>query len=262
LACARKVGWFFKTASPPEEKKMKVLTVYANPNPKSFCHAVLERFSQGLAEAGHMNEVVDLYAMKFDPVLKLRDFTCWIDETTPLETLKGMIQSSSNGIQWFFAQRWLRNKGISDVVELIRSFRPKDVVEQQEKIAQAQALAIIAPVWFVGFPAILKGWIERVFTYGFAYSLTADGWQGEIKGRVPLFRHEKALIISTTLFNEKAYQAGLGESMKRLIDDFGFRYPGIKNVEHIYFYSVGSVDAATRQEYLQQAYCLGKEFAA
>jgi NAD(P)H dehydrogenase (quinone) len=49
--------------------------------------------------------------------------------------------------------------------------------------------------------------------------------------------------------------------MKRLMDDFGFRYPGIKNVEHVYFYSVGCVDLSVRQGYLQQAYCLGKEFA-
>ena len=53
----------------------------------------------------------------------------------------------------------------------------------------------------------------------------------------------------------------MGQAMKRLMDDFGFRYPGIKNVEHVYFYSVSAVEAATRQSYLQQAYCLGKEFA-
>ena len=44
---------------------MKILTIYANPSPKSFCHAILEQFSQGLADAGHSNEVVDLYAMRF-----------------------------------------------------------------------------------------------------------------------------------------------------------------------------------------------------
>jgi NAD(P)H dehydrogenase (quinone) len=240
---------------------MKVLTVYANPNPRSFCHAVLEQFSQGLADAGHTNEVVDLYAIKFDPVLKLRDYTNWINETTPIETLKEMIQSSSNRLQWFFAERWLRNKDISDVQKLVKRFRPRDVLEQQKMISEAQALAIITPVWFVGFPAILKGWIERVFTYGFAFSLKPEGWQGEIQGRIPLFKHQKALIITTTLFNEKAYQGGLGQAMKTLIDDFGFRYPGIKNVEHVYFYSVSAVDPATRQHYLQQAYCLGKEFA-
>jgi NAD(P)H dehydrogenase (quinone) len=178
-----------------------------------------------------------------------------------METLKEMVHSSSNRIEWFFAERWLRNKDIPDIVKLVRRLRPRDVVEQQKKIANAEALAIIAPVWFVGFPAILKGWIERVFTYGFAFSLKSEGWEGEMGGRVPLLKHKKALIISTTLFNEKAYEGGLGPAMKRLIDDFGFRYPGIKNVEHVYFYSVSAVGAATRQNYLQQAYCLGKEFA-
>jgi NAD(P)H dehydrogenase (quinone) len=239
---------------------MNILTVYANPNPRSFCHAILEQFSRGLKEAGHTNEVVDLYAIKFNPVLKLRDYANWINETTPIEVLKDMVHSSANAIEWFFAEKWLRNKSASDVARLVKSLGPRDVREQQRKIAQAQGLAIIAPVWFVGFPAILKGWIERVFTYGFAFNLTPEGWHGEISGRIPLFKHDKALIISTTLFNEKAYQGGLGQAMKRLIDDFGFRYPGIKNVEHVYFYSVGEVNTATRQDYLQQAYCLGKEF--
>jgi NAD(P)H dehydrogenase (quinone) len=244
-----------------EENQMKVLTVYANPNPRSFCHAILEQFSKGLKDAGHANDVVDLYAIRFNPVLKLWDYASWIDETTPMEYLKGMIQTSTNRFVWFFAERWLRNKSTSDIVKLVRPFKPRDVLKQQRKVAQAQALVIIAPVWFVGFPAILKGWIERVFSYGFAFSFKPEGWQGEMGGRMPLFKHEKALIISTTLFNEKAYEGGLGQAMKRLMDDFGFRYPGIKNVEHVYFYAVGAVDAATRQRYLQQAYCLGKEFA-
>ena len=138
---------------------MKVLTVYANPNPHSFCHAVLEQFSRGLKDAGHVNEVVDLYAIRFNPVLKLWDYASWIHETTPMEYLKAMIQSSTNRIVWFFAEKWLRNKDISDVARLVKWFRPKDVLEQQKKIAEAQALVIIAPIWFVGFSAILKGWI-------------------------------------------------------------------------------------------------------
>jgi NAD(P)H dehydrogenase (quinone) len=239
---------------------MKVLTVYANPNPRSFCHAILENFSQGLNDAGHTNEVVDLYAIRFNPVLKLLDFASWIDETTPMDYVKRMIQSSTNRFVWFFAEKWLRNKNISDVARLARLFRPRDVQDQQKKVATAEALAIIAPIWFVGFPAILKGWIERVFTYGFAFSFTLEGWQGEMGGRVPLFKHQKALIISTTMFNEKAYQGNIGQAMKKLMDDFGFRYPGIKYVEHVYFYSVSAVDAATRQHYLHQAYCLGKHF--
>jgi NAD(P)H dehydrogenase (quinone) len=39
---------------------MKVLIVYAHPNPKSFCHAVLKKFQSGLKAAGHTSEVIDL----------------------------------------------------------------------------------------------------------------------------------------------------------------------------------------------------------
>jgi NAD(P)H dehydrogenase (quinone) len=49
--------------------------------------------------------------------------------------------------------------------------------------------------------------------------------------------------------------------MTRLIDDFGFRYPGVKNVEHVYFYSVSAVGEEVRRSYLQEAYRLGKEFS-
>jgi len=131
---------------------------------------------------------------------------------------------------------------------------------QQAKVARAQALAFVAPVWFVGFPAILKGWIERVFTLGFAFKITPAAWEGDIGGRVPLLRHEKALILQTTLFDERAYQAGLADAMKVLVDDFGFRYPGIQKVERVYFHAVHGVDDATRRGYLEQAYRLGREF--
>jgi len=154
-----------------------------------------------------------------------------------------------------------RNKSPLEVVNLLRKRGPKDVREQQEKVARAQALVFISPVWFVGFPAILKGWIERVFTLGFAFSLTSAGWRGDIRGRLPLLKHDKALIINTTIFNEEAYQDGLGEAMKRLIDEFTLHYPGIRMVEHVYFYAVNMADEKTLQSYLERAYLLGKEFA-
>ena len=49
--------------------------------------------------------------------------------------------------------------------------------------------------------------------------------------------------------------------MTRIIDDWGLRYPGVKNVEHVYFYAVSVVDAETRRGYLERSYKLGKEFA-
>ncbi len=245
---------------------MKVLTIYANPNPKSFCHAILEQFTQGLKDAGHNSEVIDLYAIKFDPVIKTRDAPSWVNDSLPIEVIEKMdlkrqaIESMTNPFQKIAVKMVLRNKSTRNILKLAWKLRPKDIVEQQRKVAQAEGLAFISPIWFVGFPAILKGWIERVYTPGFAFGLSMDGWNGNLKGRIPLLKHEKVQIISTTLFNQEAYDAGLRESLKRLVDDFAFRYPGIKKVEHTYYYTVHGVDIETRKGYLQNAYKLGKEF--
>ena len=116
-------------------------------------------------------------------------------------------------------------------------------------------------MFWLHFPAILKGWFERVFAYGDAYGLTSEGWGGETKGRVPLLHHEKALVISTTLFKEEDYKADWEAPMGRIIDDWGLRYPGVKKVEHVYFYKATVADYETRRSYLERAYKLGKEFA-
>jgi NAD(P)H dehydrogenase (quinone) len=245
---------------------MKVLTVYAHPNPKSFCRAILGQFTKGLEEAGHVSEVVDLYAIRFDPVFRMRDFASYVHESIPLEILEQMnlkqrvLESAGGPIRRLIASRWLRNKDSLAVAKFIHDHRPKDVVAQWEKLRTAQGLAFIAPVFWLHFPAILKGWFERVFSYGDAYALTSEGWRGETKGRVPLLQHEKALVISTTLFKEEDYKADWEEPMARLIDDWGLRYPGVKKVEHVYFYGVPVVDGETRLRYLERAFTLGREF--
>lgn len=47
---------------------MKVLTIDAHHDPRSFCHAVLERFDAGPRDAGQATETVDLHAIGFDAV--------------------------------------------------------------------------------------------------------------------------------------------------------------------------------------------------
>jgi NAD(P)H dehydrogenase (quinone) len=245
---------------------MKVLTVFAHPNRKSFCHAVLRRFTEGLQAAGHESEVVDLYAIRFDPVFRTMDFASYVHESMPLEILEQMnlkqhvIDSAGGPLRRLVAERWLRSKDLPAVAKFIHAHRPKDVIAQWEKIKSAQGLAFIAPVYWLHFPAILKGWFERVFAYGDAYALTPVGWKGDANGRVPLLHHEKALVINTTLFSEKDYKTDWEFPMKRMIDDWGLRYPGVKKVEHVYFYGVPAVNADTRKGYLERAYILGKEF--
>ncbi len=246
---------------------MKVLTVIANPSPKSFCHAILERFNQGLMEAGHTNEVVDLYAIHFDPVFRRDDYASYVHESMPPEILEAMnlrqrvLDSAGNPVTRLAASVWLRNKTPVQIARFIHSHRPKDVIEQWEKLNNADGLAFISPVFWLHFPAILKGWFERVFSYGDAYALTADGWQGHASGRVPLLHHEKALVINTTLFSEGEYKAAWEKPMSRIIDDWGLRYPGVKHVEHVYFYRVAVADKETLRCYLDRAYQLGREYA-
>ena len=247
---------------------MRVLTVYAHPNPTSFCHAVLDRFTQGLADAGHTCEVVDLYAIKFNPVFSRDDYSFFAHESVPPELYdendlrRSIIAGAGGPMRRYAAKRWLRNKRLPEMLELIAKQRPKDVLAQQEKVAAADGLAFIAPIFWMNFPAILRGWVERVFTYGFVYTMTKDAWlQGDLSGRQPLLQHKKALIMTPTFFRESDYRdSGCGAAIERLVDDFGFRYPGIETVEHVYFYAVGAVDDATRQDYLQRAYRLGHEF--
>jgi NAD(P)H dehydrogenase (quinone) len=246
---------------------LKILTIYAHPNPKSFCHAVLQQFTRGLADAGHSNEVVDLYAIGFDPVLRDQDAPSWMDENVPQDILdranlkQELLDSAKGPLQRFLVKRWIGDKDARAIIRALREQRrPKDVLEQQRKVVRAEALVFISPVWFLGFPAILKGWFDRVFTLGFAFGLSAAGWRGDIAGRIPLLTHEKALIINTTIFNEETYQLGFGDAMKRLMDDWCLQYPGIKAVEHVYFYAVNGADDETRRNYLDRAYRLGENF--
>ena len=245
---------------------MKVLTVYAHHDPRSFCHQVLERFTAGLADAGHASQVVDLHAIGFDPVFRARDLASYIDAEVPLALLEKMdlrqraLDGCRGPVQRWLASRALRGKSPREVAALIRSHMPRDAREQQEKVSWADGLAFVAPVHFCNFPAILRGWIERVFTYGFAYGLTEAAWHGDVKGRLPLLRHKRALIMTSTLFDKAAYDAGVREAMDKLIDEWAFRYPGIENVEHVYFYAATAAPPETIRRYLEQAHQLGREF--
>lgn len=246
---------------------MKVLILYAHNNPHSFCHAVLERFCAGLAVAGHTYEVVDLYAIGFDPVVRAHDTPNWIDGSVPDDVLAYMrveetlYARAGSFVRRFLLKRWIGGLDARGIVKKIHaSGGPKDVAEQQAKVAAAQALVFIAPMYFVGFPAILKGWIERVFSLDFAFGLTPDGWRGDVNGRLPRLKHEKALIMQTTIFDERSYQAGLKDAIKVLVDEFCLRFPGIKQVEREYFYAVHGADDATRAGYLERAYERGRTF--
>lgn len=111
---------------------MKVLVVYCHPSKNSFTHTVKEAFIKGLEDAGCIYEVSDLYAEGFHPVM-----------------------SESEYIREGF---YRLDDSISD-----------DVLREQRRINNADVIAFIYPDFWTASPAMLEGWFQRVWTYGFAY---------------------------------------------------------------------------------------------
>ena len=244
---------------------MKVLIIYAHPNPMSFTHAILDNFVKGIKEAGHQFEVVDLYKTKFNPVFQDMDFAYFVDKDLPKDIFQQMdmramiVGLAGNPIKKFIAKLYIKNKTDDDLINLINSQKPKDVLQQQKKVAEADVLVFITQVFWMHFPAIVKGWMERVLTYGFAYKLNENGWKGDPDGRLPLLKIKKAIIMQPTFFNEKVYrEKGFKDAITKTIDDWSFKYPGINDVDHIFFHSIVSVSAETRKKYLEIAYLKGK----
>ena len=246
---------------------MKVLTVYAHNDRHSFCRGVLERFTAGLADAGHTNEVVDLYAIKFDPVFR--------------DQGRGQLHQRRH------PDRHPRTDGpratgaavlpraaptVPGITSHARQVAGRDRRHDPKPNAQGRARTTeegrrrgrvwrsSRPMHFCSFPSILKGWIDRVFTLDFAFGLTSEGWHGDINGRIPLLQHQRALIMTSTIFDEHAYDDGIRDAIGKVIDDWGFRYPGIEDVEHVYFYAATAAPPETINAYLDQAYQLGKDF--
>ena len=245
---------------------MHVLVVYAHPNPGSFTHAILEHVVKGLEDGGQSCKVNDLYAIGFDPVFSLHDAVQFAHESVPEELLDEMnpretvVDMAGGPIRRHLARRWLRGKSTYDIVRELAKHKPDDVREQQSLVAGADGLIFIAPVFWMGFPAILKGWFERVFAYGFAYTLDPQGWQGDLDGRQPLLSQEKALILTPTFFTEEEYDKGWRDAMDTVLSSWGLRMAGVGQAEHVYFYAVQAVGLEGRRAYLQEAYRLARDF--
>lgn len=62
-----------------------------------------------------------------------------------------------------------------DFIAMNQKMYLKDVQKQQDLIMESKNITFIFPLWWLNFPAILKGYIDRVFTYDFAYKVDDDG---------------------------------------------------------------------------------------
>ena len=127
-----------------------------------------------------------------------------------------------------------------------------DVVRYQQRILGADALAFIFPVWWFGLPAILKGFVDRVFQEGFAFRFTENG---KVQG---LLSHHKALVIGTAGASATAYRLfRFGRPLERTFGQWTLKMCGIRAVRYVLLYDVDNIDDAARARYLKKVRQLG-----
>lgn len=124
---------------------------------------------------------------------------------------------------------------------------PADIKAEQDLITWADTISFVYPTWWTGLPAILKGYIDRVFSYGFAYEVKDGAVAGLLKGK-------RVRLFSTTGTPDSIYDSnGMHDSMKQTQDAGIFRFSGIDDVEHLFFGAVPYVDDSVRKGYLAEA---------
>jgi NAD(P)H dehydrogenase (quinone) len=143
---------------------------------------------------------------------------------------------------------------IKDMSALEKGAVPKDIKKEQNYISKADTLIFISPIWWSAMPAILKGYIDRVFSLKFAYDITADG---EVKG---LLKGKKVFIVSTTGASKEDYEKmGAFKMMNMSMDMAIFQFSGMKVMGHKYFSSVPYISQQERRKMLKELRLLVKE---
>jgi NAD(P)H dehydrogenase (quinone) len=122
----------------------------------------------------------------------------------------------------------------------------KKVEDEQRLIREADVLIFIYPIWWFGMPAILKGYIDRVFTEGFAFSMDGERLAGLLQGK-------RVIIMNTTgASRDVLLRTGYEEAMRKMEDIGIFDFCGMRVFAHKYFYGVENVDEAARKKMLEE----------
>lgn len=134
----------------------------------------------------------------------------------------------------------------NDFTQFLQGKIPADIQKEQEFIRQADVLIFVYPVWWFHMPAVLKGYIDRIFSRGFAYDVV----DGTIKG---LLAGKRVYIINTTGGEQEAYaQFGYQNAIKTSVDAGIFSFCGMTVALHKYFHAVPTVTDAVRKQMLAE----------
>ena len=191
---------------------MRVLVLLAHPRQPSFTGALADSHAAGLAAAGHVVTRGDLTAERFEPRFGADDFG----------------QFNADG-----------------------PLPPrKNVAREQKRLEANEVLVLAFPVYWWSFPAILKGWIDRLFTEGWAYRFTPERVEG-------LLQLRKVVLLGSAGSTMKTYRRyGYHGAMQRSIGAGIFGYCGVADAELHVFPQVDSL-SQMRPRYLAKARQLG-----
>lgn len=206
---------------------MNVLIVHAHPEPHSFCNALKDVAVEELSALGHEVHVSDLYAMNFNPVASAEDF---------------LQRDNPDYLVYALEQR----------VALGSGTLATDIREEIRKIQAADLLILNFPIFWMSVPAMLKGWIDRVFVSGLFYGGKRVYDLGGMVGK-------RALVCTTLGGRDYMFGAdGLhGElygpaGMLRSVLQGSLGYVGMEVLEPFVAYHVPYVSDEVRQEMLRQ----------
>lgn len=164
------------------------------------------------------------------------------------ETLVSELQAKGHEVKVrdLYAMNFNPVLNVDDFNHYAQKQIPADVKAEQDGITWADHVVFLYPTWWIGMPAILKGYIDRVFTNGFAFSYTENGAEGLLKGK-------KALVIQTTgqpLDLLKQYN--LLSPMEVSVDHGILGFTGIEVITHQFFGGVPYSSDDDRKRMLEE----------
>ncbi len=203
---------------------MKVLLVFAHPEPRSFNGALRDVAIKELQDQGHEVRISDLYAISWKSELDRADFP-WL---TPDARFKPAAAS----------KKAFEADALTD-----------DVKAEIEKLLWADALILQFPLWWFAMPAILKGWVDRVYAYGFAYGVGehSDRRWGDRYGEGTLAGKRAMLIVTAGGWEEHYAARGINGPIDDLLFPINhgiLYYPGYDVLPPFVVYSLDRLDEA------------------
>jgi NAD(P)H dehydrogenase (quinone) len=141
--------------------------------------------------------------------------------------------------------------------ETLRRFSFDEAVQgYADELRRARLLVIVHPDWWGQPPAILKGWLDRVFRPGVAYDFRGEEFMD--KHRIPLLTGMRALVFATSDAPKPATETPL----ERVWRENVFEFCGIAPSEITVFHGVHEASRRARKQWLDSVATAVARYAA